>query len=120
MTSVVIALIALHSMALGAGMMLFARPFLQAFGFPPEPSLFYPTQSGLFLLILGVCYALAVRDRALAPVIVVSKAGAVVFLFAEVLWGGAPPIIWGAGFGDLGMLVTVLALLKMERARQPA
>lgn len=96
---------------------------LQVFGFPESPSLFFPSQSGIFLVILGMCYLLALREAAFVKVILFSKALAVVFLFVHGLFFSAPPAIWAAGAGDGAMLIALSAALWRRRrltVRSPA
>lgn len=110
-----ILLIGIHSCALGV-VMLFAPHFmLQLFGFPEGIPAFFPSQSGIFLLILGICYLLAMAEPELVKIIVISKAFAVVFLFIHVVFLMAPPAIWAAAFGDSAMLAAVCAALFRHR-----
>ncbi|OGG45202.1 MAG: hypothetical protein A3F84_07485 [Candidatus Handelsmanbacteria bacterium RIFCSPLOWO2_12_FULL_64_10] len=96
--------------------MLFAPHFMvRVFGFSQTASIFFPSQGGIFLLILGVCYLLALREPALVKVILISKAFAVVFLFAHAAFLSAPPSIWAAAAGDTAMLVALSAALFKRR-----
>ena len=104
----VVLLVGLHSCVLGLLMLLLPRWTLGLMGYGQPGDLFFPSQSGIFLLILGVCYLLALREPALVAVIVVSKALAVAFLVAHVAFLGAPPIIGAAAAGDAAMLAAVL------------
>ncbi len=109
-------LIGLHSCILGC-LMLFAPEFMLAvFGFESQRQLFFTSQSGIFLLILGVCYLLALRFSQLILVILVSKGFAVVFLSTHAGLLGAPPSIWAAAAGDATMLV-LLSLALVHQAR---
>jgi len=89
-------------------------------GFTEAPAPFFASQSGVFLLVLGVCYLLALRERPLLKVIVVSKAFAVVFLVTHAAFLDAPPIIWAAAAGDGSMLAALLALMARARGDHPA
>ncbi len=109
----VIATVGLHSCLLGAAMLVAPLTFTRVIGFPEAGAAFFPSQAGIFLLTLGVCYLLALRDRAMTKVIVISKSFAVVFLVTHAVLPGGVPILWAAAAGDAGMLaVTVLALRK--------
>lgn len=112
-----IALIGVHSCVL-AITMLFAPGFmLRTFGFPPQDSIFFPSQSGVFLLILGICYLMALVEPAFVKIIVLSKAFAVAFLFVHVVFLDAPISIWAALAVDSTMLV-ILAVALSRRNHQ--
>lgn len=92
--------------------MLFAPRFmLWTFGFPQTIPVFFPSQSGIFLLISGVCYLLALFEPALVKVIIISKAFAVVFLFVHAAFLSSPPSIWAAWAGDTIMLTILIVAL---------
>jgi len=114
---VVVVLIGVHSCALGLALLFAPLAMTGWLGFEAEAA-FFPAQSGAFLLILGVCYLLALRDRALIAVIVVSKVIAVFFLVAHAAFLDAPPMVWAAATGDAAMLVVLLVTLR--RARRTA
>jgi len=118
LTRGLIALIGLHSLLVGLLMLFAPRFMLGAFGFPADVPVFFPSQSGIFLTILGVCYLLALTEPAFVKVILMSKAFAVLFLVAHVTLLSAPPIIWGAAFGDGGMLVALYVVLHRDRLRR--
>jgi hypothetical protein len=110
-----VALIGVHSCVLG-GAMLFAPLWMaHALGFEEPASPFFPSQSGIFLLVLGGCYLLALRRPALVAVIVVSKALAVPFLVIHAAFLDAPPSIWAAAAGDGSMLAALLLVLSRRR-----
>ncbi len=111
------ALIGAHSCLLGLAMLLAPRTMLGLLGFGEAGPPFFLSQSGIFLLILGICYLMAVTDPSMLKVILVSKAFAVLFLFAQAGFLGAPRIIWAAGAGDLAMLLALVAALRYERSR---
>ena len=91
---VVIVLIGAHSLVLGLAVLTAPRDFTRLVGLPEAASTFFPSQSGAFLVALGLCYLLALRDRALVWTILVSKSIAVVFLLVHFLFLGAPPASW--------------------------
>jgi hypothetical protein len=113
----VIGFIGLHSSFLGLLLLFEPRLMMRLFGFPPSVPIFFPSQSGIFLLILGVAYLLALLDPTFVRVILISKAFAVVFLFAHAAFLHAPPIIWGMLAGDSTMLVTLSGALLWYRRR---
>ena len=103
----VVTLVAAHSILLGLAMMLFPAQAMRLIGWDPPADLFFASQSGLFLLILGAAYAAAARHRPFIALIVGSKAAAAVFLLASVAVFDVPGIIVALGLGDgaLGGLV---------------
>jgi len=109
-----IGLVALHSITLGTLNWLFAVNWIKVMRMSMPDVVFWPRQSGAFLISLGLSYGLgAVRLRYLGMstlVIVLSKSVAVVFLLPEFLFRGAPLAILMAGLGDLCMLIAVGAL----------
>jgi len=112
---IVILLVGIHSLMLGIAMLVSPRGFSWFVGFPASDTIFFPSQAGAFLIALGICYLLALRDRALVWTILVSKSVAVVFLFAHYLFFDAPPSVLAAGIGDLVMLVATLGAMSLER-----
>lgn len=107
-------LIGIHSCVLGIAMLSLPVELPRFMGFRSEPAPFFASQSGIFLLLLGVCYLLALRDRALLTTIVVSKAFAVAFLVVHAAFLGAPALIWAAAAGDASMLAVIVTLMRME------
>ena len=112
-----IAVIGIHSSLLGIIMLSAPQFMLRTFGFSETVPIFFPSQSGVFLLILGVCYLLALREPAYVKVILISKAFAVVFLFVHATFLSAPPIIWAMFAGDGAMLFALSAALIRRRYR---
>ena len=108
-----IVLIGLHSCVLGLGMLFFPGPMMRFSGFPPMP-VFFPSQAGLFLIILGVCYLWSLADVAFVKIILLSKAKAVVFLVFHAVFLSVPPMVIAAAFGDAAMLLGLGAVLYWE------
>ena len=104
--------IACHSVALGVAMLSLPMWTLKVVGWTYSGEIFWPSQSGLFLIILGIAYGTAVSFRPLVWLIVGSKGSALVFLLAHALWLDAPPLVYllGACDGAMGLLVLVLYL----------
>ncbi|NCO37421.1 MAG: hypothetical protein COZ06_27455 [Armatimonadetes bacterium CG_4_10_14_3_um_filter_66_18] len=114
-----ILLIGVHSCLLGVGMLFVPRVMLRTFGFGEQTSLFFPSQSGVFLLIIGVLHLRALVKPSFVEVIVVSKALAVLFLAVHAVFLGVPPIIWAAGAGDAAMpAAVIIALRRHQRLRE--
>ncbi|MHB9023497.1 MAG: hypothetical protein ACYC7E_04900 [Armatimonadota bacterium] len=110
-----IVVIGLHSCLLGVLMLFVPRVMMKLLGYPPGSPLFFPAQSGIFLLILGICYLLALRERAFIRIILLSKTFACVFLFVQTVFLNAPPLIRTAGAGDALMLIALGGILYWER-----
>lgn len=105
----IVGAVAAHSLLLGLLMLAVPLRMLALLGWSYPGSRFFPAQSGLFLLILGAVYLVALRRRSWAWVIVGSKAAAVLFLVGEAAAGNCPPIVFATAAGDglMGLLVLV-------------
>jgi hypothetical protein len=110
-----IVLIGAHSCILGLLMLFVPRYMMRLMGLDPSIPLFFPSQSGVFLLIIGICYLLALRQPAFEVIIPISKSFAVIFLTVHCLFLGAPSIIWAACFVDALMLAAFSAALSRRR-----
>lgn len=110
--------IGLHSCILGLLMLCFPRGMVALIGFKDLPSVFFPSQSGVFLLILGTFYLMAAKWRSFESTILVSKAFAVVFLTAHVAFLSAPPLVWAAWLEDALMLACFAAAVLWRRRKE--
>jgi hypothetical protein len=116
---VVILAVAAHSMALGLALLCFPMWVLKLVGWDYSGEAFWPSQAGLFLILLGTAYAAALCWRPLAWLLIGSKGCAIVFLWAHVLWLGAPRLAGLLGIGDgLMGLVTAVLLISVGRAER--
>ncbi|HIE26524.1 TPA: hypothetical protein EYP66_04490 [Candidatus Poribacteria bacterium] len=115
-SQLVIAIVALHSITLGALNWLFTDQWMMALRMSIPDITFWPRQSGAFLISLGLGYGLGAFVprylRASTLIILFSKSVAVVFLFSEYLFRGASLSVLLAGLGDLSMLIVVGALTR--------
>ena len=114
-----LALVAAHSILLGVLMLFWPLEFLGRFGWEYADSRFFPAQSGLFLLLLGIVYAVAIRERALVGLVVLSKAAAFVFLVSEVARGSGPVLLLLTAVIDGVMGAGVALLWWRERSAAP-
>ncbi|HUT24826.1 MAG TPA: hypothetical protein VM492_10825 [Sumerlaeia bacterium] len=105
----VIAAVALHSLMLGAAMLFWPAWTLDVVGWEHDASLFFPAQSGVFLLILGGAYMAGVWHRPFAWLLIASKATAVVFLVAEYVLAQRLPLLLLAALFD-GLMGAAVAL----------
>ena len=109
--------IALHSCLLGLAMLFAPYRTLGLVGWDYTGPPFFPSQSGIFLLILGGAYAAALWHRPFAWFLVASKAAAVLFLLTSVLLATGPPIILLQTFADGAMgLAVAAAVVWNDRA----
>ena len=106
--------VSLHSIALGAAMLTVPQQILRLFGWQSAGPMFFPEQSGIFLVILGMAYAAGLWQRSFAWFLVISKAIAVVFLVAEYIRGAAPTMALHAAALDGLMCVVVGSALAWE------
>jgi hypothetical protein len=113
----------LHSVGLGFLVYGVTRRFLKAAGFDPREELFYPRQSGAFLVALGLGYGGGAlnpdRHAGLVALTITSKAIAVVFLLREARRRGGPLSVLAAGIADaiLGLVIAALALAYYPHRR---
>ena len=110
----VILLVGLHSVVLGVAFLLAPVRLARLAGFPELRAAFFVSQSGIFLLVLGICYLLALRDRSLVVVILVSKTLAVLFLLTHVVFLNGPPVLWLLAAGDALMLSATVGVLRFD------
>ncbi|MGK2856379.1 MAG: hypothetical protein ACSLFQ_04155 [Thermoanaerobaculia bacterium] len=110
-----ILLVGIHSCILGIAMLFATRVMVAVLGFASSTPSFFPSQSGIFMLILGLFYLRALVVPSYVWTILVSKALAVAFLLAHVVFLDAPPIIWAACAGDAAMLAAVGLLARRHR-----
>ena len=105
-----VSLVAAHSLVLGAALMLAPARVLALAGWPYDGPRFFPAQSGVLLLILGLGYLAGLRLRPFAWFLVVSKGIAAVFLAVAFFAGHAPPLalLQAALDGLMGLAVALL------------
>lgn len=111
-----IAVVALHSLLLGGAMLADPHRTLNLAGWDYDGDRFFPAQCGIFLVILGLGYVVAVRHRAYAWGLVASKVIAVLFLAGELLRGSGPPMLLAAAGVDASMAAAVTSLLVLTKA----
>ena len=109
-----IIVVASHSLILGTAL-LFAPGEVLAFAqWPVIGDLFFVSQAGIFLVVLGFAYLAALWHRVLVWLIIGSKLGAVLFLFGQSFFVEAQFHLILAGIGDvcLGLLVLVAVMVE--------
>ncbi|MDP6636229.1 MAG: hypothetical protein QGG42_15120 [Phycisphaerae bacterium] len=116
---IVVALVALHSFALGTAMLFWPTWTLRTFGWPYDGPTFFPSQSGVLLLLLGISYVGGIYHLPFVFFLVVSKACAVAFLVTQYLVNEEQGLILESAAGDAIMGIAVTVALVMEyRARR--
>jgi hypothetical protein len=102
--------VATHSVVVGLCLLCFPMWTLKMVGWQYDGEVFWPSQAGLFLIILGSAYAAAIRYRPLIWLLIFSKFSAIAFLIAHVLFLDAPKLValLGAGDGAMGLIVGLL------------
>ena len=108
----IIFLIALHSFILGAAMLFQPARTLELFNWNYQGSMFFPAQSGIFLLLAAGVYLAAIWHRRLIWFITASKCSAVLFLITEyfIIGPDAPATILAAALFDGFMGAAVIAI----------
>jgi len=114
-------LVALHSLAVGAGLVWHPSSLLLQMGYDPCYEPFFPTQGGVFHIVMAVGYAMAAwnlkRNQCLAIFTMVVKTMATIFLL--LYWGLANPlpVILASGLADGAMAILVIwAYVTWRRA----
>ncbi len=120
---IIIAAVALHSIVLGVAMLVDPVWTLELCGWKYDGDIFFPQQAGVFLVIFGGAYVVALWRRPFAWFLVASKAAAVAFLLAEYLAGAAAPatlLVAGLFDGMMGLAVAVVLMLgALSRGARP-
>ncbi len=109
-------LVALHSFAVGIGLLVQPSILFNTFSFPQHYGYFFPAQGGVFHLIMAVAYATAAVDSwkfyYFIPFAVFVKSAATLFLFTYYFLFEQSWIILLSGLGDGLMMVLLLICWK--------
>ena len=111
---IIVAIVALHSIALGTAMLFWPTWTLTTFGWPYDGPTFFPSQSGILLLLLGISYVGGLYHLPFVAFLVVSKACAVAFLVTQYFTNEEQGLILESAAGDAIMGITVAVTLAME------
>ena len=110
--SVLLYLIALHSLLVGVLLVVIPVSALDYFGYHDYQGSFFKIQGGVFHMIMGLIYFLAARDpernRILVCLTIAAKFAATIFLFAYYIFIGSIWMVAASGAGDLVMGILVL------------
>jgi len=119
--SLLMGLIALHSLLVGIGLILLPADVMSRFfGFHLFGEKFFPVQGGVFHLVMAVAYAMAalhpVRDRALLVFSAAAKGMAFCFLLLYFMLVDPVPLVLLSGIGD-GVMGALIVWADRSRAR---
>ena len=118
---IIVAIVALHSFALGTAMLFCPTWTLTTFGWPYDGPTFFPSQSGILLLLLGISYVGGIYHLPFVVFLIVSKACAVAFLVTQYFTNEEQGLILESAAGDAIMGAAVAVALVLEyRARRKA
>jgi len=123
--SLLMILIAIHSFCVGVGLIIRPAELMQLFGFGTCYERFFPTQGGVFHIVMVVGYLMAAYDvdenHSLIIFSILVKIMATVFLFiyfiaVEQIW-----LVLMSGFSDglMGMAIYVALLLYLKSKKKP-
>ena len=123
--SLLMILIAIHSFCVGVGLIIRPAELMQLFGFGTCYERFFPTQGGVFHIVMVVGYLMAAYDvdenHSLIIFSIIVKIMATVFLFTyfiavEQIW-----LVLMSGFSDglMGMAIYVALLLYLKSKKKP-
>ena len=107
--------VAVHSLALGAILTFKPSLFLEAAGWPSADNLFFPSQSGIFLVILGGGYCAALKYPRMVYFILFSKVVAISFLGTPYFFLNAPRPVLSAFLGDSAFTVLLVLVILLNR-----
>ncbi len=122
--SLLMILIAIHSFCVGVGLIIRPAELMQLFGFGTCYERFFPTQGGVFHIVMVVGYLMAAYDvdenHSLIIFSILVKIMATVFLFiyfiaVEQIW-----LVLMSGFSDgiMGMAIYVALLLYLKSKKK--
>jgi len=115
---ITVGIVALHSFALGTAMLFWPTLTLRTFGWPYDGPTFFPSQSGILLLLLGISYVGGIYHLPFVVFLVISKACAVAFLVTQYFTNEEQGLILESAAGDAIMGTAVAVALILEyRAR---
>ncbi len=118
--TIIVFLIALHSLLLGLAMTFQPIHILKLFGWNYQGPMFFPTQAGVFLVLFGILFMAILFHRTLTWFIIVVKIAAVVFLVSQhfILAPNVPATVLVAAVFDGFMGASVAALLIWQKASE--
>jgi len=103
---VLVALVSLHSVAVGVLLLFFPDWSARFGGFEPIRPVFFARQGGVFHVVLGIAYLAQYARTGSVSLLLFAKASATVFLVSVTLAGGVPWAVPASAAGDalMGLL----------------
>ena len=115
-----VALVALHSLAVGVALAIFPQWSLAFGGFDPAAPVFFVRQGGVFHLVMGTAYMAQHLATGRLTLVVLSKSCGTIFLLASLAGGAVPWTVSAAAAGDALMLAVALGFhLRARRGVPP-
>ena len=118
--TVIVALIAFHSAAVGAVLLLAPEAGVRFGGWDGVDPVFFPRQAGVFHLLVATAYILEYIFRGGVVFLVTAKTVAAVFLFSMMLLDGGAWCVPVSGLADALMAIVVLLIHPRARRRRKA
>ena len=117
--SIFLWLVALHSFAVGVGLIVLPLPLLKFFGYGVCAERFFPSQGGVFHIAMAVGYAMAAynlkRYECLIIFSIVVKFMATVFLFTYFIFVSSIWLVILSGISDFLMGLIILILYRFAK-----
>ena len=112
-------LVALHSLAVGIGLIALSDAFLVRLGYAGSAERFFRTQGGVFHIAMALGYAMAAsnlkRYECLLLFAVMVKSIATLFLFSYALFVKNLAVIWFSGMADFVMAMVIWYLYRKAK-----
>ncbi|MFN8588261.1 MAG: hypothetical protein U0704_10735 [Candidatus Eisenbacteria bacterium] len=112
-----VALVVLHSAALGLAAVVAPEWGLRFTGFGTASPMFFARQVGVFHVVVAIAYAIEWRRYRGVSILLMAKTTAVLFLALELANGPRPWIVPVSLAGDAAMAVAVALLAARARGR---
>jgi len=118
--AIVVVLVAVHSYAVGAMLLVIPSLATRLGGWPAVQPLFFPRQGGVFHLVVATGYLLEYRRHRGVTLLVTAKTAAAVFLLTHALIAPETWLVPVLGAGDALMGALVLLLHRRLRSAAPS
>ncbi len=109
-------LVALHSIGVGIGMILFPPEWIAYFNIYPSEHRFFIIQGGVFHMVMAIAYGMAaynvLENSALIRFSIIAKFFATIFLMSYFLFVNQFGIVFLSAIGDFCMGLLILILYK--------
>ncbi|KAA3617708.1 MAG: hypothetical protein D8M58_00870 [Calditrichaeota bacterium] len=113
--TVLLQLIAFHSLAVGLGLIIISSQYLELYGFKNYSSSFFQAQGGVFHIVMCIAYFMASKNLNSAIIIrfvISAKTVAVIFLFVYFLYAESIWIILLSAIADGLMALLIFIFYK--------